>query len=292
MKVRGRFTSYRKVVPGRQNTFGVSKSRHCGFRALLATFDAKEHDGGDEQQRRRRDTAGGRAETSGAGAAATPATAPRGSVDGALQLRMPFRAEKQGKSPKVPGRADATRGKGRGVGYAATAASALSSTQDNTVRVADVLQRLAVQGTVQPVGGEGTAQHWTATIGLVVTGGLGMADVHGRPAAKDVTAAANCDHAQVSVVTASDVHFSRGQTIEALEQVLLAVRQDAVDRPSPPDAGGRCRPRVLTEKPKVKRLSSVVDVHESAEKRKKRRSATLAAKDKDVAASAADCLQP
>jgi len=153
-------------------------------------------------------------------AAATPATAPRGSVDGALQLRMPFRAEKQGKSPKVPGGADATRGKGRGVGNAATAASALSSTQDNTVRFADVMRRLAVQGTVQPVGGEGTAQHWTATIGLVVTGGLGMADVHGRPAAKDVTAAANCDHAQVSVVTASDVHFSRGQTIEVLEQVL------------------------------------------------------------------------
>jgi len=225
-------------------------------------------------------------------AAATPATAPRGSVDGALQLRMPFRAEKQGKSPKVPGRADATRGKGRGVGYAATAASALSSTQDNTVRFADVMRRLAVQGTVQPVGGEGTAQHWTATIGLVVTGGLGMADVHGRPAAKDVTAAANCDHAQVSVVTASGVHFSRGQAIEALEQALLAVRQDVIDRPSPPDAGGRCRPRVLTEKPKVKRLSSVVDVHESAEKRKKRRSATLAAKDKDVAASAADGLQP
>ena len=254
---------------------------------------AKEHDGGDEQQRRRRDTAGGRAETSGAGAAATPATAPRGSVDGALQLRMPFRAEKQGKSPKVPGRADATRGKGRGVGNAATAASALSSTQDNTVRFADVMRRLAVQGTVQPVGGEGTAQHWTATIGLVVTGGLGMADVHGRPAAKDVTAAANCDHAQVSVVTASGVHFSRGQAIEALEQALLAVRQDVIDRPSPPDAGGRCRPRVLTEKPKVKRVyPSPSDVHESAEKRTRRRSATLVAKDKDVAASAADGLQP
>jgi hypothetical protein len=99
---------------------------------------AKEHDGGGEQQRRRRDAAGGRAETSGAGAAATPATAPRGSVDGALPLRIPFRAEKQGKSPKVPGRADGTRGKGRGVGNAATAASALSSTQDNTVRFADV----------------------------------------------------------------------------------------------------------------------------------------------------------
>ena len=292
MKVSGRFTSYRKLVPGRQNTFGVSKFRHCGFRALLATFDAKEHDGGDEQQRRRRDTAGGRAETSGAGAAATPATAPRGSVDGALQLRMPFRAEKQGKSPKVPGRADATRGKGRGVGYAATAASALSSTQDNTVRFADVMRRLAVQGTVQPVGGEGTAQHWTATIGLVVTGGLGMADVHGRPAAKDVTAAANCDHAQVRVVTASGVHFSRGQTIDVLEQVLLAVRQDVIDRPSPPDAGGRCRPRVLTEKPKVKRVyPSPSDVHESAEKRTRQRSATLVAKDKGVVAAAAS-LQP
>ena len=87
------------------------------------------------------------------------------------------------------------------------------------MRVADVLQRLAVQGTVQP-GGQNPVQHWAAGVALVVSGGLGMPDVHGRPAAKDVTAAANCDHAQVSVVTASDVHFSRGQTIEVLEQVL------------------------------------------------------------------------
>ena len=160
----------------------------------------------------------------------------------------------QGDQGAWQGRRHARQGQCKGVVNAATAASALSSTQDNTVRFADVMRRLAVQGTVQPVGGEGTAQHWTATIGLVVTGGLGMADVHGRPAAKDVTAAANCDHAQVSVVTASDVHLSRGQTIEVLEQVLLAVRQDVIDRPSPPDAGGRCRPRVLTEKPKVKRV--------------------------------------
>ena len=158
------------------------------------------------------------------------------------------------------------------------------------MRVADVLQRLAVQGTVQPVGGEG--QHWTATIGLVVTGGLGMADVHGRPAAKDVTAAANCDHAQVRVVTASVVHFSRAQTIDVLEQVLQAVRQDALDRPSPPDTGGRCSPYVLTEKPKVKRIyPGTSDVHESAEKRKRRRSATLVAKDKGVVSAVAD-LQP
>ena len=47
---------------------------------------------------------------------------------------------------KVPGKADGTRVKGKGVVNTATAASALSSTQDNTVRVADVLQRLAVQG--------------------------------------------------------------------------------------------------------------------------------------------------
>ena len=138
----------------------------------------------------------------------------------------------------MPGRADGTRGKGRGVVNAETAASAHSSTQDNTVRVADALRRLAVQGTVLPVGGKGTAQHWAAGIGLVVTGGLGMADVHGRPAAKDVTAAANCDHAHVRVVTASDVHFSR----ELLEQALHAVRQDVIDRPSPPDGdGSRCR---------------------------------------------------
>ena len=120
-----------------------------------------------------------------------------------------------------------------------------------------------------------------------------MPDVHGRPAAKDVTAAANCDHAQVRVVTASGVHFSRVQIIDVLDQMLLAVRQDAVDRPSPPDAGGRCRPRVLTQKPNVKRVyPRPSDVHESAEKRKKRRSATLAAASKDVAASAADGLQP
>ena len=110
------------------------------------------------------------------------------------------------------------------------------------MRFADVMRRLAVQGTVQPVGGEGTAQHWTATIGLVVTGVLGMADVHGRPAAKDVTAAANCDHAHVREVTASDVHFSRELLGDVLEQALLAVRQDVIDRPSPPDGdGSRCR---------------------------------------------------
>ncbi len=188
----------------------------------------------------------------------------------------------------MPGRVDGTRGKGKGVVNAATAASALSSTQDNTVRVADVLQRLAAL----PVGRKGTAQHWTAGLAVVVSGGLGMPDVHRRPAARDIKAAGDCDHAHVRAVTASDVHFSRAQTIDVLEQVLLAVRQDVVDRPSPPDAGGKCRPRVLTEKPKVKRLSSVVDVHESAEKRTRRRSATLVAKDKDVAASAADGLQP
>ena len=89
------------------------------------------------------------------------------------------------------------------------------------------------------------------------------------------------------------MHFSRAQTINVQEQVLLAVRQDAVDRPSPPDAGGRCRPLVLTEKPKVKCVyPSPSDVHESAEKPKKRRSATLASASKDVAASAADGLQP
>ncbi len=119
-----------------------------------------------------------------------------------------------------------------------------------------------------------------------------MPDVHGRTNARDIKAAGNCDHAHVRVVTASGVHFSRAQTIDVLEQVLLAVRQDAVDHPSPPDAGGRCRPRVLTEKPKVKRVyPSPSDVQESAEKRKRRCSATLAEASKDVA-SAADGLQP
>ena len=98
-------------------------------------------------------------------------------------------------------------------------------------------QRLA---TVQP-GGQDPVQHWAAGVALVVSGGLGMPDVHGRPAAKDVTAA-NCDHAHVRVVTASDVHFSRELLGDVLEQALLAVRQDVIDRPSPPDGdGSRCR---------------------------------------------------
>jgi hypothetical protein len=67
---------------------------------------------------------------SGAGAVATSATAPRGRINGALPLRIPFRAEKLGKLPKVPGRADGTRGKGKGVVNAAKATSALNSTQD------------------------------------------------------------------------------------------------------------------------------------------------------------------
>jgi hypothetical protein len=66
----------------------------------------------------------------GAGAAATPATAPRGSDDGTGPLRIPFHAQPNGKSPKVPGRADGTRGTGRGVVNAATASSALRSTQE------------------------------------------------------------------------------------------------------------------------------------------------------------------
>jgi hypothetical protein len=99
--------------------------------------------------------------------------------------------------------------KGKGVVNAATPASALSSTQHKTARVADAMQRLVVQGTVQPVGGKGTTQHWTTGLAVVVSGGLGMPDVHGRPAARDIRAAGNCDHDHVRVVTASDVHFSR-----------------------------------------------------------------------------------
>ena len=122
------------------------------------------------------------------------------------------------------------------------------------MRVADV-QRLAVQGTVQP-GGQDPVQHWAAGVALVVSGGLGMPDVHGRPAAKDVTAAANCDHAHVRVVTASDVHFSRELLGDVLEQALLAVRQDVIDRPSPPDGdGSRCRPRLDGEAQSQARLS-------------------------------------
>ncbi len=59
----------------------------------------------------------------------------------------------------------------------------------------------------------------------------------------------------------------------------------------PLNAGGRCRPCILTEKPKVKRVyPSTSDVHEAAEKCKRLRSATLAEASKGVA-SAANGLQ-
>jgi hypothetical protein len=145
---------------------------------------------------------------------------------------------------------------------------------------------------VQPVVGKGTVQHWTAGLAVVVSGGLGMADVHGRPAARDIKATGNCDHAHVRVVTESDVHFSRVQMTKMLEQVPLVVSQDTVDCLSPPDTGGRCRPRVLTEKPKVNHVYlSTGDVHESDEKHQRLRSAKLVAASKGVA-SATDCLQP
>jgi hypothetical protein len=277
VKVRGRFTSVLKVSTCAAKDFRHVQIPPVRISSHPCNLKTQEHDGGDEQQRRRRDAAGGRAETSGAGATTSPAAVPRGSVDIALPLRIPFRAEKQSKAPTVPGEADGTRGKGKGKGVVntATAASALSSTQDTTVRVADAIQRLAVQGTVQPVQ-KGTAQHWTADLAVVVSGGLVLPDVHGRPAASDIKAAGNCDHARVRVVTASDVHFSRAQAIDVLEQLLLAVRQDAFDRPSPPDADGRCRPRVLTEPPKIKRVyPSISAVHESDEKRKRRSRALL-----------------
>ena len=66
--------------------------------------------------------------------------------------------EKQGKANKVQGKADGMCCKGKGVVNAATPASALSSTQHKTARVADAMQRLVVQGTMQPVGGKGTAR--------------------------------------------------------------------------------------------------------------------------------------
>ena len=80
------------------------------------------------------------------------------SPDSELPMCIPFREEKQGKSTKVPGKSDSTRCKGKGVVKAATASSALSRMQYNTVRVEDAIQRLAVQGTVQPVG-KGTTHH-------------------------------------------------------------------------------------------------------------------------------------
>jgi hypothetical protein len=55
-----------------------------------------------------------------------------------------------------------------------------------------------------------------------------MPDVHGRPTDRDIKASSNCDQVHVRVVTASDVHFSRTQMTDVLEQVLLGVCQDEV----------------------------------------------------------------
>ena len=88
---------------------------------------------------------------------------------------------------------------------------------------------------MKPSVDNGCAQHWSVGLAVVVSGGLGMPDVHGRPAAQHVKAAAGCNHAHVRVVTASDVHLSRKHTIEVLEQVLLSVKQDVANRPSPTD---------------------------------------------------------
>lgn len=283
---------------------------------------------------------------SGAGASATPVTTQRGPVS---PRRIPFRAEKVDLEKKFSGTdgKDGKRGKGKGVTNAATAALALSNTQTNTVRIADALQRLATQGTVKPSVDNGCAQHWSAGLAVVVSGGLGMPDVHGRPAAQHVKAAAGCNHAHVRVVTASDVHLSRKHTIEVLEQVLLSVKQDVANRPSPTDdtvslclhpvimiskrahtnislslrchqgvnwpkhglitvslrrsvfsnsflrqVQRKCRPRNLTEKPEVTRLyPDTRAVFESDEKRKRRRTRTLAAPSKGVSA-AAEGLQP
>ena len=275
------------------------------FEPLLATLHAKEHDVGDEQQRRCchaaacradggavqrwcRDAVACRADARWAGSDATPDTALRGSDDVVGPMRIPFRVEKKGQSPNVPGKVDDNHGRGKGVVNAETAASAHSSTQDNTVRVADVLRHLAVQGTELPVGGKGTAQHWVAGVALVVSGGLGMPGVHGRQAVKDLTAAANCDHAHVRVVTARDVYFSCDLLGDVLEQGLLAVRQDVIDSLSPPDGdGSRCRLRHLKAKPKVKCIyPSTYAVHESDEKCKRLGSATLVAVDKGVVSAA------
>lgn len=57
----------------------------------------------------------------------------------------------------------------------------------------------------------------------------------GRPAPQHAKAAASFDHAHVKVVTASDAHFSRTQMIEVVEQVLLNVKHDVENRPSPAD---------------------------------------------------------
>jgi hypothetical protein len=89
----------------------------------------------------------------------------------------------------------------------------------------------------------------------------------------------------------SDVHFSRAQTIDVLEQVLLTVSQDTVDCQSPPDTGGRCRPHILMEKTKVNCVyPNTSVVHESDEKCRRRLSATLEAASKGVA-SATNSLQ-
>jgi hypothetical protein len=70
-----------------EHDFGVFKSPGAPLGGGVPTLrETKQLDGGDEQQAVQRQT------PSGAGAAATSVTAPRGSVDSALPLRIPFPA--------------------------------------------------------------------------------------------------------------------------------------------------------------------------------------------------------
>ena len=136
---------------------------------------------------------------SGAGAAATPATSPRRSVDIALPLRIRFRTENQGSRFPAGPTARAAR---------ARVSSTLRRPRRLSAARRTILCGLRMSCSVSPcralcspLAGKGTAQHWTAGLAVVVSGGLGMPDVHGRTNARDIKAAGNCDHAHVRVVT-------------------------------------------------------------------------------------------
>ena len=87
----------------------------CGCRDILATLHAEENEGGDEQL-----LVGDVQDAQWGRLSHNTGHSPASSDNDDRPLRIPLRAEKLGKTPKVPGKADCTRGRGKGVVNCAT----------------------------------------------------------------------------------------------------------------------------------------------------------------------------
>ena len=112
--------------------------------------------------------------------------------------RIPFAVAGDTTAKKGHGK----RGKGRGLGNAGTPHLAMSSNATNTERLINCLEQMGEGGTVAGVHG---ADHCTAAprLGLVLTRGLDMPPVSGRPSKKDVKQQAKAGSQVVSMYMAT-----------------------------------------------------------------------------------------